>query len=551
MNKYTQRNAEQIRRDTNAILEKVKSRIYSIKDLRLKVGSPEHPDLLLEVEKAEKRVRDLCRVFVLDLSRVGAFITISVNDLVVAACTVEIVTTQKGTTHADTKVFCRMGEEHSTQKYLLGEAERYALSEGVKYNTVTTHIKTLFPHMEIGYVPYDVDLAPTLVDNQEFVIAKVITEARQLYDDVFENQIVGTVDPYGRGKYRPYILRIIRHVLGESVMTMLRNNYRERIEEWNAQLLESNISKLIYVSDITLVKKLVNTPSLMRYPVTYPEGSIVETLGDGVNRFMDLVQVKTYDLEEIGDSFYDEEEFYTICQGEISTSYVSALKTGVKGDNIVMTIEVSGVILAFCIITFKDVPLNENNKRQRNSSQFEPWVYLHLICARQYTGIGKRLMESVELFAASNDVRVFRLNALTPVIHWYYSLGFRIGTMEHGNDPARLSDEEYNNVHVIKVFTTLYDAMKSTREGNVYNHDHTEEQLAGMKNGQNKCIVAELVGLVKSIFVREPEVVTRFLENNEDLLLVQANYISTNLGAYVDNPWDQAIDNGIHMSKKL
>ena len=241
------------------------------------------------------------------------------------------------------------------------EAERYVLSKGLKYMAINVPITNMVPYIGLGFVPLYVSNMDFHPENEEPSIVRILRESKRVYNSTYKFQQKKPINPFEVLVSQPVVLNLLKYTLPLDAMEVIRNNDPRQINEWENLIQNEESDIIIDGSSITLTKDVMGTRTDTGEPLNYTSNSIVNTMEDGVNRFMDMVKVKTEDLED-SDIFNDEERFDSICQGEVSMGFSTTIRKGIRGQNVIMSIEVSGVTLAFCILEFHDMNINTLGK---------------------------------------------------------------------------------------------------------------------------------------------------------------------------------------------
>jgi len=544
MDRFTLRDRQDIKRDTNSILQKIKSNIYSLDKFRtMHEGSSIHRKVMEKIDFIEDNVSSFCPDFDLNLDQHNAVVTIALNDLILSTCIIDLSETEEDVRYAHVEIFCSMSNSVLTHTYLLEEAERYVLSKGLKYMTINVPISKMVPYMGLGFVPFYVGEMDFRSEGGEFAIVTILRESKRVYNSTYKFQQKKPNNPFENLVSQPDVLILLQHTLGIHAMEVIRNNDPRQIRIWEKLLQDEKSDTLIERDTITLVKDVMGTRTDVGIPLEYEQNSIVNTMEGGVNRFMDMVKVKTEDLED-SSIFDDEEKFDSICQGGISMDFSTTIRKGNRGQNLIMSVEVSGVTLAFCILEFHDMEINIHGKRNIGNSK--PWVYIHVICASEFSGIGGRLLQSAEKFAMKNGVTVVRLNALLDVVQWYQGKNYRLGFHLHGNDPNNAKNKTPT---INKVFETISDAMDVLLEGDLFDHGLTEVQIEAIDTDRNKLTRVRLEGFIRDVYTKPVFLAPRFISEYPQLLLKLANDL--NAVNAMEREWPTMESLGVEMSKNL
>lgn len=544
MNRFTLRDRQDIKRDTNSILEKITSNIYSLDKLRTMVpGTSEHQRVMDKIDSIEDKVSEFCPDFNLNLNQHNAIVTITLNGLILSICIIDLSETEEDVKYAHVDVFCSISNNIQTHTYLMEEAERYVLSKGLKYMAINVPITNMVPYIGLGFVPLYVSNMDFHPENEEPSIVRILRESKRVYNNTYKFQQKKPINPFEVLVSQPVVLNLLKYTLPLDAMEVIRNNDPRQINEWENLIQNEESDIIIDGSSITLTKDVMGTRTDTGEPLNYTSNSIVNTMEDGVNRFMNMVKVKTEDLED-SDIFNDEERFDSICQGEVSMGFSTTIRKGIRGQNVIMSIEVSGVTLAFCILEFHDMNINTLGKR--NAGNLKPWMYIHVICARENSGIGGRLLQSAEKFAMKNGVMVVRLNALYGVVQWYQSKNYKLGFRLHGNDPNSTRDKTPT---VNMVLENISDAVDLLLQGDLFDHGLSEQQVAAIDTDQNRQTRRSLEDLIRQIYPKPAFLAARFISDYQQLLLKLANDL--NVANAMNGEWMSMESLGVSMDKNL
>lgn len=533
-----------MQRETNAILELVRSRVYSMARLD-QAGDEKYDSCMEELKAVKAQILQICPDFRMDTGTMDSLITVSVHQLVVAACTIYERNHDVGVSYFHVHTHCKMGSLQGVQTYLLKEAEKYTISRGVHYMTIYVPLSRMIPHANIGFVPYPVQKLPSISDDKKFQILEVHDEAREAYETVYEDQDQDEDLSERNASQYSVVIDIIRKTLGNTVMEKIRNNDPEKIREWNRRIEEEGSESLVSGVYIMLAKKLINGPRVKVYPVVFPRGSIVTTLNDMVNRSMDLIRVKVYDLEDMAEILSEEKTLDAVCQDTIGENFIKSLSRGNRGENTVITVEVSDVVLGFCIIAFKDTGFKDTGKRERSDASLDPYVKVHLVCARKFTGIGRLLLEYAMRYSAEKGARIMRLDALPHVISWYHEMGFVVG-----NGPGTTPTD---TPHMEKVMQSIFRVMDNLKKGVRFEDSLQGSQgSAKLETPENLEILKKIESLlVDTVFSRDRSSAEEFVKRYRGFLLLRADYLRRNDVMDEDDEWDDVVDVGLPMSKIL
>lgn len=534
------RRIEDIQKDTDSILDLVKSRVYSVDRLN-DSGKDKYNSCMEEIKGIQSQIVQLCPKFRVDIKDGDFIVTVSVNRLVVAACTMYLRNHPKGVRYFHVHTHCKMGPMHNVQTYLLQEAERYALSKGVHYMSIGVPMTKMILHANIGFVPYPVEDMPGMSEGKKFQILEVYRQALEDHRTVYANQELSKTNTFQGMRKRPVVLDILRYTINYTVMEKIRNNDPGLIHLWTRRIVDEGSDDLIRGGYIMLSKKLIKPSRIDPYPIVFPKGAIVSTLSDRVDRSMEIIRVNTYDLVDMASTLSEEKTLDLVCQDVIGENYINSLNNGVPGENTVITVEVSNVILGFCIITIENMEINDNGKRQRSGEVPDSHVMVHLICARKFAGIGKRLLDSAARFSAANGAKVMTLNALPHVINWYHNMGFTIGSSGDSETP-----------HMEKVVKSIFRVMDNLKKGVGFEDSIQEPGSKNLETPENLEVLKRLEDLVVNhIFSSDKKTAEEFIERYRGFLLLRADYLRSNDVMDEDDEWEEMVDVGLPMSKRI
>lgn len=540
--RFSRRTSQQVRDDANAILATVKSNFYSSNRLdKLSYTDPDkHKLCFQEIETVVSQIRETCRSFRLDMDQILGLITLTVNGLVVAACTLKEQTSAGNKDVIHVEVYCTIGSD-TTQGYLLEEAERISLAHGIKLMTIDVKLGDLKSHMEHGFFPISVDRIGMNPHADGSKIIRMIDEAEEDFEKKHKN-----------AHYRPasrdpqtFARKILNGVMGIEKTSILEHNDPDSFHEWNEAIVKEQSNELLKYAQgakITVSKSLLNT-SIVDYPVTYErDTSVVSSLGDATSRFMDLVRVELYYLDGGVQAISDLEELEdVVCREDVADGYIEHLKNGSNGDRLIMTAEVSGKVIGLCILEFYDL----------GHPVHEPYMYIYLICAREHTGIGRRILAAAERFALQNGVSVVRLNALPSVVSWYQKMSFETGVIFRGNDSTKIKNKTERMDKVLPKVISEIDKMRK----NISIDDSVDEaELANAQTPENDAVKETFIEFLRDMYGKdedgdENEEVMDYATKYDSLLVMHANDLNKDgLGIRQIEITDRQ---GIHMSKSL
>ena len=536
---FTARTSQQTRDDTNSILEKVKSNFYSSSNLDdMRFSNPDKRELCLqEIDNVVSQIKKTCRSFNLDMDYIVGLITLTVNGLVVAACTIKDVMSSGNTNHAHIEVYCTMGSE-TTQEYLLEEAERISLAHDLKMMTIDVPFGKMKHHMEIGFFPISVDRIWTNSRGSGSKIVNMIDEAEEEFEKKYKN---AGFQPATRGP-RTFSRTILNGVMGIEETSILEHHEPDWFHEWNEEILRERSNELVSFGKIAMSKRLLGE-NLRKYPVTYKNpSSVISSLGEATSRFMDLIHVNVYPLEANIASLKDLVELEeVVCRNSIVDGYIEDLRKTSHGENLIMAAEVSGKIIGFCILKFYDL----------NSAVHEPYMYIHLVCAREHAGIGGRIFAAAERFALQNGVSVVRLSALPNVVAWYQGMSFETGYDVKGNDSNRIKNE---TPKMDLVLPDIIKMMKKFKNGIVIRDNSPPGFVKNADTPENQIVKDRLIKFMHEMYGLEKgkdynQQVLDFVNKYDFLMIIYANNLNQRgRGVYEIETTD---GEGIHMSKNL
>lgn len=539
--KLVLRTSRQIRDDTNAILETVKSNFYSSNRLdKLSYTDPDKRELCFrEIDTVVAQIKETCRSFNLDMDEILGLITLTVNGLVVAACTLKDKTSAEHKDFTHVEVYCTIGSD-TTQGYLLEEAERISLAHDIKLMTIDVKLGDLKYHMEHGFFPISVD---RIGMNSQAHGSKIIGMIDEAEEDFEKNHKDAHYRPASRDP-QTFARKILNGVMGIERTSILEHHDPDSFHEWNEAIIKERSNELLrygYGTKITLSKKLLST-SIVDYPVTYKKNtSVVSSLGDATSRFMELVRVELYHLEHNVEALRNLAELEeVVCRDAVVDGYIEDLRNESNGDNLIMTAEVSGKVIGLCILEFHDL----------GHPVHEPYMYIHLICAREHTGIGRRILAAAERFALQNGVSVLRLSALPRVVSWYQKLSFETGVIFRGNDSTKIKNKTERMDKVLPKVISEIDKMR--KNISIDSVDATE--LAKAQTPVNDAVKEKFIEFLSDMYGKEKdgsknEEVMDYAKQYDSLLVMHANDL--NKDGFGLHEITETDDVGIHMSKSL
>lgn len=526
------RTPNEIRKDANDILMKVKSHFYSSErlDSLHNIDPSKYDSCMKEIKKVSLQIRETCKNFTFNIANVSGLITLTVSGLVVAACTIQILQTDDNKSYCHIKVFCTIGND-ITQGYLIEEAERITLSHGIRLLSIDVPYKLVISHVQHGFHPVHLENIPTVTIGYNSTIMNIVEEVQELYEKKYK----GTPDVKGVNRKTSTIRTLLEGVFGVKKIDHIVYHHQDKIDEWNKNVLPDNLFRLIKRNTLTMSKEISSTT--ITHDVKYNNpSSVVSDLGEATSRFFDMIRVEIHDLEDNVDPLKDMENLAQIvCRGSIGSDYIEQLKSGTRGENLIITVEISGVVLGFCIITFHDL-----------GTQYEPYMYIHLVCAREYAGIGGYIFRRAEKYALSNNVKIVRLSGLSTVVDWYKGMHYKTGEDSHGNNPSEL---ENKTPMMSLVFPEFLDNMKRMKKG-----IRVRTMVASSENGshmteETKIVKKKFIKYLEGAYESNPEILKKFLKDYDLLMTKYANKINKqNKGA--DEIY-QADSFGIHMSRDL
>lgn len=336
-----------------------------------------------DFELAKSQLSRMCSSFKVDTNAISCLIAITVNNLVISGCTMDKERVLDGVKFFTSSLFCSRGSSTS-QKYLLDDMERYALVNEALYLEISIPAKTLIEHVTLGFLPVDVS---------------------------------GYKNLFGLGKV----------------------GIREAIHKANTTDLNP---------DATIVVTKSLREDISSYLPTYDSGlvTVPRSIGDNVSRFSGMIEIKRSDMVDYMNhpTFTKPEILGPLCK-EIGIDYIKGLGKE-RGKNYILTIEVSGVLLSFCIVSFSGISDNDlktffDKKRKRdNVSNYRPYAYIDLICSMGHAYLGTYMFRQAELFALRNGVFTLRLTSVHNKIGWYTKRGMSVNKNYHDNDPDSIGD---------------------------------------------------------------------------------------------------------------
>lgn len=536
---FTPRTGLMVRNDTNAILETIKTHFYSSDRLELnEMTDPNKYDAcMLEIDRVVLQIKETCPDFTLEMRDIIGLLTLAVNGLVVAACTITKKRSPQRNFHSHIEMYCTIGND-TTQRYLLEEAERISLAHDLKMMTIDAQLSKLESHLQLGFFPISID---DIWRNPQGNGSKIVTMIDEANEE-FESNLKDAAPQRPKKGRNNFARNILIGVLGSQKTSILEHHDPGSMYQWNADILRERTDDLVSGRKITLSKRLLRD-NFEQYPVKYKkENSVISSLGEATSRFLDLVDVNIYDLEDNFGDFNSIVEFEkVVCRGAVLAGYIRGLRTGRRGDILVMTAEVSGVAVGLCILEFVDI----------GHAIHKPYMYIHLVCAREHTGIGKRIFSAAERFALQNGVDIIRLSALPNVVHWYQKMSFETGHRIHGNDPERV---ENLTPRMDKVLPNIIKTMNKLEMNKPVNNNASDEMIEEAKTEENFTVMYELLDFMKEMYGPEEDgednkQVLEFSQRYDFLMILYARHL--NLDRRGSREIRQVNREGIHMSKDL
>lgn len=430
---------DRIRTDAENILSKITSCFYS-KEKYFTLSPKKQQAWRILLKNIKNRIRVECPGFDVSFDSIDCLVTVTLNDLVVSTCTMVKHEENGHIPYFLIDTTCIIGSTIS-HNYLIQEAQRFSIYSGITLIQIKVPLKLFKTYIQMGYEPVmiqDLPNVPSLNDNK---IVLVLSRANALYNNTLERQDVDYKNHiFDTDSER--VLSLINGVLGVQAEIRFRHNASKQIEQWAESLRHGDMLDLISDGSIYMTRNILLPPS--GHPpdeaITFHPRKKIGSVAENVERFMALIKIGEYDLKNIINRLtYDGHEFSKLCGGSIKRRFVKGIASK-GGEKTVLTTEVSGTILSFCIISTKGNHPSSNQSGNIPSGIFEPWAYIELICSRKYAHIGSYMLKRSEYHAARNLIKTMRLSSVPDRVGWYYKMGYRFGRDVHDNDPDMVPD---------------------------------------------------------------------------------------------------------------
>lgn len=172
------------------------------------------------------------------------------------------------------------------------------------------------------------------------------------------------------------------------------------------------------VDNLRFTKSLTNSKSEVIFKMMEKTNDIEDdgTLSNTTNKLMDILDIKIYEISEDYEANVEKigniSDFVNVCRGQLSTYYLE--KSILREGDFTLTIEVGGLILAFCAIQFNS----------DNDEEDEHYMNVLALCALPSIGMGNRMLREAEEFAIRLGMNESRLGAIERRVPWYESQGY-------------------------------------------------------------------------------------------------------------------------------